>query len=676
MTAVTLAAGTRPITQPITYAGEGACPRRWRRAVAPGAALVALWLVACGEPGDDGRDDTHDDTHDDGRADGLGQDLVNAPDNAAPVAHTHWQTFETTLTRPVTEDNPFDPEVIAVDATFISPDGATFTVPAFAHQDFTRALDEAGDSPRERLTPVGDLVWRVRFRPPMDAPGGLWRWSWRATTPDGVETSPELSFTPTPDTATHGLVRTSPHDPRHLAHEDGAPFVALGENMAWYDARGSFAYDDWLATLSRSGGNFIRVWMPSWAFGLEWSTRGADGTLSARLGDYRDRLDRAWRLDTVLAAARQRGVQVMLTLQNHGPFSTIHASEWDRNPWNAALGGPLAEPSEVFTDASARALFKRRLRYIVARWGHLDNLLAWELWNEVDLVHPPESPEVVAWHREMASELRSRDHHDRLVTTSLGGLEALSALLDDDVASLSTRHAPLWTLEGLDFTQLHFYGLGALQLDFSRDIRRLAPYLARYGRPLLVAEAGVSAASADETLSADPSQAAFIDILWAGLFAGGFGGGMSWWWDTITHPMALERHLAPLATLVHGVAFDREAFVAALDAPTADVTVHSLVGQTTALVWLRDTTHQRWAPSERVLPETTVALTGLAPGRWTASWLDPTVGWTCDEAFPCTPPEGAVPPPERDVDVGADGVVNLTAPTFRQHLALRLVRAR
>ncbi len=670
---VARALALRPEPQPVAYRQPAGLSPAVRCTWPFLGAFIAAGLFGCGGANDDGRDgDADGPTPLDAAGDAATSDLSEL---AAPIARTHWQTFEATLDRPVTEENPFDPGIIAIDATFTGPDGATFSVPAFAFQDFSRALDSDETPPRERLTPVGDRVWRVRFRPPMDAAAGVWRWSWRATTPDGVETSPEMTFTPTPDANTHGLVRTSPHDRRQLAHEDGAPFVAIGENMAWHDARGSFAYDDWLATLSRSGGNFIRVWMPSWAFGLEWSTRAADGTLSARPGDYGDRLDRAWRLDTVLAEARRRGVQVMLTLQNHGPFSTVHASEWARNPWNAALGGPLAAPEQVFGDATARALFKRRLRYITARWGHLDNLLAWELWNEVDLVHAPTSPEVVAWHREMGAELRALDPHDRLVTTSLGGLEVLAALLDDDVAGLAERHAPLWDLPEIDLTQLHLYGLGALQLDFSRDISRLTPYLASFERPLLVAEAGVSAVSADETLSADPTQTAFTDILWGGLFAGGFGGGMSWWWDDITHPMALEQLLAPLATLVAGVAFDREAFVAALSEPTPELTVQTLVGATVALAWLRDTAHQRWAPADRVLPESTVTLAGLEPGRWVARWLDPTVGWSCPEAFPCEPPERAVPADARELNVGPDGLATVTAPAFRQHLALRLDRA-
>ena len=43
-------------------------------------------------------------------------------------------------------------------------------------------------------------------------------------------------------------------------------------------------------------------------------------------------------------------------------------------------------PAAFFTDPEAKALFKQRLRYLVARYGAYRNLLAWELFNEVQFV--------------------------------------------------------------------------------------------------------------------------------------------------------------------------------------------------------------------------------------------------------------------------------------------------
>jgi hypothetical protein len=101
--------------------------------------------------------------------------------------------------------------------------------------------------------------------------------------------------------------------------------------------------------------------MPSWAFGLEWITRGTDGSVSSStLGNYGARLDRAWQLDYVIELARQHGIMVMLSIQNHGPFSLTSNPEWNDNPYNAANGGPLQSPRDFFTSDEAQQLFKRR----------------------------------------------------------------------------------------------------------------------------------------------------------------------------------------------------------------------------------------------------------------------------------------------------------------------------
>ena len=125
----------------------------------------------------------------------------------------------------------------------------------------------------------------------------------------------------------------------------------MGENLSWYDGRGTTAYDDWLARLAAEGANYVRLWMPSWAFGIEWGENG--------LGDYGERLDRAWQLDHVLERAEAHGIYVMLCIQNHGPFSLDTNTQWADNPYNAANGGPLEEPSEFFTDPEARRLFEQ-----------------------------------------------------------------------------------------------------------------------------------------------------------------------------------------------------------------------------------------------------------------------------------------------------------------------------
>src|SRR6185436_8330311 len=141
------------------------------------------------------------------------------------------------------------------------------------------------------------------------------------------------------------------------------------------------------------------------------------------LGDYSGRMKQAWLLDQVFKLAEQRGVYIMLTLLNHGAFSTSVNPEWNDNPYNIANGGPLKEPRLFVRNAQARELFKRRVRYIAARWGYSPNLFAWEWWNEVSWT-PIDDLSLKPWVAEMTAYIQQYDPNHHLVSLSYAGAGA------------------------------------------------------------------------------------------------------------------------------------------------------------------------------------------------------------------------------------------------------------
>ena len=567
-----------------------------------------------------------------------------APESAART----WERFETLGFVWPEAATPSDPAQVSVTGEFEAPGGRRYEIPGFFFRDFDRTL--AGG--RERLAPKGRGYWKVRFTP---TEPGAWRWRWIAALPEGRDESPWRVVDvapPAPDR--HGLLRTSPADDRYLRFDDGAPYFAVGENLAWYDARGTFAYDDWFAKLAAQGVTYVRLWMPSWAFGLEWTERDASGALVATsLGDYTRRLDRAWQLDTVLEAAERHGIYVMLCLQNHGAFSLTTNSEWSGNPYAAQNGGPLARPSAFFSDPSARALFRRRLRYVVARWGYSTHILSWELWNEVDLAEQPGGTAVLDWHTEMAAELRALDPYDHLVSTSTAYPIA----------------QPLWSLPALDLTNLHFYAMNEffaypVAPDFSTTP---GLFLAARppGKPGLVSELGAHSAGPAETLAVDPHSIAIHDGLWGGLFGGGFGTSMTWWWDNVVDPQDLYANFGAVAAFVRDVAFDREGFAAGGAAGTGagrELRAQALRGRTTTLVWIKNVAHQWWptatGPDPSAVEGASLALTSAGDGAWTARWIDAYDGHEISASI---------------VTV-AGGALTLDVPPFSRDVALRLDR--
>src|SRR5688572_22490851 len=67
-----------------------------------------------------------------------------------------WQRVEFRVEGVPAAENPFDPDRLALDATFTAPSGRTSSVAGFWFQDFTRTLVDG----IERLAPRGTPEWR------------------------------------------------------------------------------------------------------------------------------------------------------------------------------------------------------------------------------------------------------------------------------------------------------------------------------------------------------------------------------------------------------------------------------------------------------------------------------------------------------------------------------------
>ncbi len=542
--------------------------------------------------------------------------------------HAPWDLIETRCDVDLVVDNRFDPDQIAVWGDLQAPDGSVSSVPGFWGRDFSRALTDAG----EALTAVGDASWRVRFS--AEAPGA-WQWRWRLEAPGVSDSTPWQSIDISAGDS-HGPLRVSAADPVQLAFFDTTPFVAVGENVAWADTRGTYAYDDWLAKLAAQRANFIRVWLPSWGFGIEWE----------QLGRYDDRLDRAWQLDQVLETVRASGAVAMLCMQEHGAFSTEFNSTWADNPYNKANGGPLETPQQFFAQPDARRLFKQRLRYLVARLSWAPQLMAWELFNEVDLTLEMDADVLSAWHEEMAQYLHTLDPHRHLVTTSLSGLLGDALGLDE----------PVFSPPDIDFTQLHLYG-GASPVDFTQAVPAAVAALGKYGKPVLAAEVGVDSRSAADTLATDPDGRGFHELVWSALLSGSIGTGMSWWWDSVVDPSDLYPQLGPAAAFTQGLAFDVEHFRPCHDVSSSQ-RVLALCGATTALAWVKNPNDlYTEAIDDSVVSGVTLSLAPMPDGDYSAQWLDPQGG-------------GA---PAATTAHASGGTLTVAVPAFAHDLAVRLV---
>ncbi len=512
-----------------------------------------------------------------------------------------YKKFELTLDIKATYDNPYDPEDIDLTAEFISPSGRRSVIPGFFYQDFKRVTDKN----RESLTPIDSPVWKIRFTPTEE---GTWKYKISIKDRTGKIASQEETFECQPS-GEHGFVRISAENPLYFEFDDKSPYFAIGMNVCWYDrTRGTTDYDNWYKKMAEDGMNFSRLWASaSWGFGLEWNDTG--------LGNYTNRLDRAWQLDYVIDLSETSGIYNMLCLLNHGPFSTTANTEWANNPYNKANGGPCAKPFDFLNNAEAKKYFKRQLRYIVARWGYSPYILAWEWWNEVD--HADfDMNELAPWIREMNGYLDTIDpyRHPRSIS--------FAKKTGDDIFSMPE----------ISFTQKHRYAIGQWASVVSYDSQKMTK---KYHKPFIMGEFGQSWRNGQECVSADPEGIHLHNAIWSAALSGSAGTAMIWWWDSYVDPQNLYHHYKALSRFVENERWTSSDFRELDFSADADkLEVYGLQNDGRALIWIKDKNYDITNDPEAkkdpfpLIEREKITIKGLKKGKYSIEWWNTYKGST------------------------------------------------
>ncbi|MCX8036875.1 MAG: DUF5060 domain-containing protein [Candidatus Sumerlaeia bacterium] len=164
------------------------------------------------------------------------------------------EKIEFSLAAPIPEGNPFDPDHTALDLEITAPSGKRIRLPAFYYQPFERKTMGEGRRQQDWLYPVGLPVWKARF-----APMEIGRHSAVAVLHGaaGEARSKPVVFECTPS-ANKGHVRVARANPRYFCLDDGSPFFAIGQNVAFIkslsESEGIFR------KMAAQGANYVRVW--------------------------------------------------------------------------------------------------------------------------------------------------------------------------------------------------------------------------------------------------------------------------------------------------------------------------------------------------------------------------------------------------------------------------------
>ncbi len=406
----------------------------------------------------------------------------------------------------------------------------------------------------------------------------------------------------------------------------GSPFIVIGQNDAitWPYLSDLLVAGDvgsvrgYLERLRASGVNTMRVMFEYAQFQY--------GLAENPLGEFRQPVVEFW--DRFIELAEEYGIYLIITPWD--PFWMQR--EWDENPYNIANGGMMEDMRGFLTNPDAVAAQKRRLGFMVDRWGGSAAILAWELMNEIELWWGTTPREITDWISEMASFVRERE------LKRYGRAHLLTASLATPYPSPELVAAVL-AHPDLDFATTHQYAGPAVNapvntVDAAHAVALATTYAKTQlpdDRPYLDTESGpIDAWIADGEFDAEY----YHNMSWAHLASGGAGQGLRWPYRN-PHVLSDEMHAVQAAMARFVKAFDwrgfaprpvdRYAEVRVGERLLEHISVYGVGDDRRVLLWLLNTApascgpvsavegaklvihHSEWAGSHGVQPD-------IAPG--------------------------------------------------------------
>ena len=414
---------------------------------------------------------------------GLNARIKNVAPQDSKVVRYELAAFEVTLTG--NWNNPYLQEEAALDMILISPSGRELTLPCFY---------KSGKSGEESL-------WEARFTPQEKG-----QYSYRFVYREGGKevSATDIAVMNVKEGKGRGILHI--RDNWTLQYDNGDIYRGVAMNLCWesrtnddskyfsdlHEQHDRFNYDVMLPMFAENGGNFTRMWMCSWNFPIDQQDRFNNHRYTAT--DEYMNPSATERLDHVIRLAEKNDIKIMLCMGQ----------------------GNVRADHDFFISDKAKARYRNRLRYIVARWGYSTAVGMWEFFNEIDNIQHRgrngviPSKDIVAWHDEMSTYLKEIDPFDHITTTSIShrDLEGLNSV------------------RNLDINQKHIYNA---TVTIPRNIRS---YSKQFGKPYVIGEFGYEwdwSKNFDDF--ADGMDMDFRRGLWYGLFSATPVTPMSWWWE-------------------------------------------------------------------------------------------------------------------------------------------------
>jgi len=289
---------------------------------------------------------------------------------------------------------------------------------------------------------------------------------------------------------------------------DGIPSLFFSRNIAGYQQSD---YDTFLDWTKIGGSKLVRIHLDSLvgSLGLGYTRTGA--------------VDESWakQWDRIFDKAQEDGVYILPVFSAWFDWNAGGGySTWELSALNEANGGPAKAPGELFQKGSTtQQLFLQWMQTLVQRWQGRKNILAWEVFSEVNLASGASESTGMDFVNSAVSIIRAADPSRRPVTASLA-----------DTGTWPN----FYRNTSIDFINIHPYPPSA-QLD-RYIVSGVRQALITYNRPVFIGESGLNAATPDSEAGkltiARTAPLGVRHAIWAGIVSGALNGRSLWWEDS------------------------------------------------------------------------------------------------------------------------------------------------
>ncbi|MHC1782370.1 MAG: hypothetical protein AB9891_06335 [Anaerolineaceae bacterium] len=388
---------------------------------------------------------------------------------------------------------------------------------------------------------------------------------------------------------------------------DGQQSFLLSRNLAGYETTHFYQQLD----LTEPGGSkFVRLTLDD--LGMGYSKTGE--------------VDETWvkKWEDVFEKAASKGIYVLPVFGTWYDWNNgTGYSTWKSNPLNEINGGPVKKPQELLTSGSpTQKLWLRWMKTLVERWQEQKNIIAWEIFSEINMVPGSTESQAVDFTKSAAAIIRETDLRHRPVTASLADFGNWSQFYSD---------------ESIDFINIHPYPVsGKLDAAIVTGVRSM---LSKYRKPVLIGESGLSFLTPDskpETLTtADRADIGIKHAIWAAVVSGAMNGRALWWEDgvAIYFPqlnLPFIRKYAnaeePVVNFVAGVDFS--GFKPLIAASSPGVWGAVVGSEKIALGWYRDASSEppNWDQRPVIAGQNVTISVEGASTRWKVDFYDTVTG--------------------------------------------------